>query len=340
MNNFEIIVTMDSEKRKKLNLFSGLIVTGIVVIIVMMIGIFVAKPEPEIITGEAEATEYRVSGKLPGRIEKYYFQEGDHVTKGDTVVFINSPEIQAKLEQVTAARKAAQAQNSKAIHGARKEQIAGAYDMWQKALVGEDITKKSFDRVQALYDKKVVSAQKRDEVEAQYQAAVATANAAKTQYDMAVNGAQKEDIMAAQALVERAEGAVDEVESYLDEIYLRSPVDGEVEECFPKTGELIGTGSPVMSIVDLNDMWLTFNIREDLLKDITVDRIIKVQVPALGDQTYEARVTFIKAMMSYATWRATKTTAKFDAKTFEVKAVPMEDIPSLRPGMTVIIVDK
>lgn len=324
-------------KKRKADLWGGLIALVVVIVIVMIIGIFVAKPEAEVISGEAEATEYRISGKLPGRIAKYYFEEGDQVHKGDTVVYLDSPEIQAKLEQATAAKKAAAAQNAKAHGGARKEQIAGAYEMWQKAEVGVDITKKSLDRVQTLYDKHVISAQKRDEVDAQYRAALATAKAAKTQYDMAMNGAQREDIQAAQALVDRAQGAVDEVSSYLGEICLTSPVDGEVSERFPKVGELIGTGSPVMSIVDLNDMWLTFNIREDQLKNITMGSTIKFRVPALGDKVYTAKVTYLKAMMSYATWRATKTSGQFDAKTFSVKARPTQAVKNLRPGMTVLL---
>jgi HlyD family secretion protein len=331
---------MNSTKRRKANLWRGLIAIGIIVFLVMIIGIFLYDKDKDVIYGEAEATEYRVSGKLPGRIEEYYFEEGDQVKKGDTLVFINSPEIQAKLAQARAAKKAASAQNAKAHAGARKEQIAGALALYQKAQVGVDITKKSFDRVQSLYEKNVVPQQKRDEVEAQYKAALATADAAKTQYDMAVNGAQREDIMAAQALVERAEGAVSEVTSYLDEINLVSPVDGEVTERFPKVGELVGSGSPIMSIVDLKDIWFTFNVREDQLKDMTVGTEINVMVPALGEKTYKAKVTFMKAMMSYATWRATKHTAKFDAKTFEVKARPVNEIPNLRPGMTVLIVNK
>ncbi|MBR4804175.1 MAG: efflux RND transporter periplasmic adaptor subunit, partial [Bacteroidales bacterium] len=272
---------MSKTTRKKANLWRGLIAIGVIVIAVMVIGIIIYQQQDEVIVGEAEATEYRVSGKLPGRIEEYYFEEGDQVKKGDTLVFINSPEIQAKLAQARAAKKAASAQNAKAHAGARKEQIAGALALYQKAQVGVDITKKSFDRVQTLYEKNVIPQQKRDEVEAQYKAALATADAAKTQYDMAVNGAQREDIMAAQALVERAEGAVSEVSSYLDEINLTSPVDGEVTERFPKVGELVGSGSPIMSIVDLKDMWFTFNVREDKLKDMSVGTEITIQIPAL-----------------------------------------------------------
>ena len=213
----------------------------------------------------------------------------------------------------------------------------GAYEMWQKAEVGVEITKKSFDRVQKLFDKEVIPAQKRDEAEAQYRAAIATAKAAKSQYDMALNGAEKEDKEAALALVNRANGAVNEVESYLGETYIISPSSGEVTEIFPNRGDLVGTGAPLMGITDMSDMWFTFSVREDLLKEMNTGTTVKIKIPALGDKTYEAKITFMKAMASYATWRSTKVGGQFDAKTFEIKAKPTEAISGLRPGMSAII---
>lgn len=328
---------MEEKRENKHNLLIGLVALLAVIVVVAAVGYFISRPEKVILQGEAEATEYRVSGKVPGRIEKFYVIEGQQVHKGDTLVAIDSPEIRAKLMQATAARSAAEAQNRKAIVGARQEQIVAAYEMWQKAKAGEDIMDKSFQRVDRLFEKGVVSQQKRDEAEAQYKAATATAKAAESQYNMAVNGAQKEDRDAALALVERAEGAVSEVESYMSELYLRAPADGEVTELFPKQGELVGTGSPIMSITDLDDVWFTFSIREDLLDKIAVGRTVSLTIPALGKSTYNATVTSMNAMMSYATWRATKASGQFDAKTFEVKAHPVDKIENLRPGMSAII---
>lgn len=327
------------ENTKKQSLI-GVGVLIAVVVVLAVVGLIVLRPEPEVLMGEAEASEYRVSGKVPGRVEEFYVHEGDQVKAGDTLVFINSPEVSAKLEQAQAARSAASAQAGKAKKGARQQQITAAYQMWQKAQVGVDIAKKSLDRVQSLYDKKVVSAQKRDEVEAQYKAAVATANAAKSQYDMALEGAQQEDKEAALALVAQANGAIAEVQSYMGERYLTAPCDGEVVEIYPKRTELIGTGSPVMSIVDMSDMWFTFSVREDLLGNLKVGKVVEVTIPALGDGTYQARVTYLRAMASYATWRATKNNGQYDMKSFDVRMVPVEEIPSLRPGMTAIIKSK
>jgi HlyD family secretion protein len=323
-------------KKKNQDLRTGLFALIVVIVIIFIIGLIVNRPEPTIIQGEADASELRISGKVPGRIKQFLTEEGTQVKAGDTLVIIDSPELAAKLEQANAAENAAQAQNKKAIKGARKEQILGAYEMWQKSLVGVDIAKKSYDRVQHLFDKGVVSAQKRDEGEAQYKAAVATANGAKSQYDMALNGAEPEDKEAALALVNRAKGAVNEVKLYLKEINLTSPINGEVTEIYPKRGELVGTGAPIMSIVDLNDIWFTFNVREDLLGELKMGKTFKVKVPALKNQVIEVKVNYIKALASYATWKATKTTGQFDVKTFEVRARPTAKVADLRPGMTAL----
>ncbi len=323
-------------KKKNKDLRTGLIALIIVVILIFIVGLIINRPEPIIIQGEADASEIRISGKITGRINQFNVEEGSKVNMGDTLVIIDSPELSAKLEQANAAESAAQAQNKKAIKGARKEQIMGAFEMWQKAQVGVDISKKSYDRVQHLFEKGVVTAQKRDEAEAQYKAAVATANAAKSQYDMAKNGAESEDKEAALALVDRAKGAVNEVKSYFKEITLTSPINGEVTDVYPKRGELVGAGAPIMSIVDLNDIWFSFNVREDLLGELKMGKTFKVKVPALNNQIVEVKVTYIKALASYATWKATKTTGQFDVKTFEVRARPTAKVENLRPGMTAL----
>ena len=231
-----------------------------------------------------------------------------------------------------------QAQSAKARNGARQEQIAGAYELWQQALVQEDVMKKSLDRMQNLYDQKVVAAQKYDEVKAKYDAAVAQARAAKSQYDLALSGARAEDKAAAEALVRQAEGAVREVDSYLEQLYLISPADGIISNVYPKQGELVGEGSPVMTVTDLSDVWFTFNIREDQLEGMNIGDTMTVRVPALGGAEFEAAVNYMAVRESYATWKATRETDQYDARTFEVRAVPTETVKGLLPGMTVLIV--
>ena len=314
--------------KKNYNLLIGVGALVGVVLLIALVGYLVSKPRPRVIQGEAEATEYRISCMVPGHVTELYCREGQQVHKGDTVAFIDSPQVRAKLAQAQAARSAAQAQSAKARNGARKEQIAGAYELWQQALVQED----------TLYDQKVISAQKYDETKAQYDAAVAQAKAAKSQYDMALDGARAEDRAAAAALVHQADGAIQEVDSYLQELYLVSPADGIISSVYPRQGELVGQGSPVATVTDLSDIWFTFNIREDELHSMQTGDVLTVKVPALDGRTLKARVNYMAVRESYATWKATKETDQYDAKTFEVRAVPEERAEGLRPGMTVLVV--
>jgi len=324
--------------KRSYNLLIGLAALIAILLSVSVIGYIVSRPRPVVIQGEAEASEYRVSGKIPGRIEAFYADEGQLVHKGDTLVLIDSPEIRSKILEAQAAKAAAVAQKDKAMNGARREQIAGAYELWQKAIVGEEVMRKSFERIRTLHDQKVVSDQKYDEVEAQYRAAVATTKAARSQYSMAVNGARQEDKDAAVALVERADAAVQLVNAYKEEIKLTAPVDGIISNRYPKVGELVGQGSPIMTVQDLSDMWFTFNIREDRLHSMQNGDHITLSIPALDGREIGATVYYIAARESYATWKATRETGEFDTRTFEVRARPDHEVDGLRPGMSAILI--
>lgn len=326
---------MANEKKVsgKVLMFTGIV---IIVFLVAVFGFIFWEPVPEVIQGEAEATEVRISGKVPGRIAEFLVNEGDWVKKGDTVAILDSPEVMAKFNQAQAAEDAAQALSDKAQKGAREEQKAMAFQTWKKAQAALEVARKSYERVKKLFEGEVMSAQKLDEAEANYKAMLATEQAVKAQYEMAKNGAEKEDKMAAEAQVNRAKGAVEEVSSYIKETFLISPIDGEISERYPKVGELVGTGSPVMNVLDLEDMWVVFNVREDLLGDLKMGAEFTGYIPALGNKEVPLKVTYLKNMGTYAAWRATKTTGQYDAKTFEVKAVPMEKVEGLRPGMSVL----
>ncbi|MBR0169471.1 MAG: efflux RND transporter periplasmic adaptor subunit [Bacteroidales bacterium] len=324
-------------KENNKSLVAGLSAIIGAVVIVALVGLFAIRPQPELITGEADASEYRVSNMVPGHVDTIYVHEGDRVHAGDTLAHIGSRQVDAKMMQATAARSAATAQSQKAKHGARDQQVEMARQVWQKAQAAEEVYRKSYERVKGLKEKGVVAQQKLDEVEAQYKVAQADCAAAEQQYLMAKEGAQKEDIAAAAALVDRAGGAVAEVQSYLDDSYLIAPCDGVVLELFAKVGDLIGTGSPVVSILDMSDSWFFFSVREDMLKGIENGDSVKVRIPALGEQRYSCKVSKVQAMASYATWRATKTNGQYDVKSFDVKVVPTEPIEGLRAGMTAIL---
>ena len=205
----------NSQSKSNKNLILVFITIVGIIIAIIVVGLFLLKPGDEIVQGQAEANETRISGKLTGRIAHFYVEEGQNVKKGDTLVSIFSADAEAKLMQVEAQRQAAIAQNKKVDAGARKQVIQSAFEMWTKAQAGLEIAQKSYDRIEALYQKGVTSAQKRDEVFANFKAMQATEKAAKSQYDLALEGAQVEDKQMAAAMVEKANAGIDEVESYL-----------------------------------------------------------------------------------------------------------------------------
>ncbi len=309
------------------------------VVVVGLIGFFLLDRSLETIQGELEVSEYRISSKVPGRILELRVKEGDYVHVGDTLAILDAPEVQAKKTQAQSAEDAAAALSDLAQAGARQEQVSGAYQLWQQAKAGLEIAQKTYERVQRLFDEGVMTAQKRDEALANYKALQAQEKAAKSQYDMAVNGARQQEKRAAQAQVNRARGAVQEVQSYIRETVQISNVEGEVSSIYPKVGELIGTGSPIMSISVMSDLWGTFNVREDQLNGLKIGDTFTAFAPAFNKEI-KMKVFYIKDEGSYAVWKATKANGQYDLKTFEVKARPEEVFEGLRPGMSLIIKEK
>lgn len=317
------------------------LMTTVVIVICLIaamaiVGFICLKPGPDTIQGQGEATEIRVSGKLPGRVDKIFVEEGQHVKAGDTLVHIVSTLVDARLEQAQAMENAAQATNRKVDAGTRTQIISAARDLWTQAKAATGITKKTYDRMQSLFEKGVISEQKRDEAKAAYDAAVAGESAAKSQYELAKSGAQAEDKQAAEAMVDVAKGSIKEVNALLEDQYLTAPCDGVIVVVYPNESELVATGAPIMTL-QKDDHWAVFNVRETALKDIKLGSTIKVNIPAL-DKTIDMKVFYIKDLGTYANWQATKATGDYDARTFQIKARPAQPIEDFRPGMSAILV--
>lgn len=313
-----------------------LIVIGVITI-VSLVGWFLWKPAPVLLQGEIGATSYKISSQMPGRVDSLLVQRGQLVKRGDLIYIVRSKTIDAKLTQAEAMKTVASAQNTKVDNGVRKQVLNQAYQMWQSALQAQTLAEKTYNRIKNLYESGVVPAQKFDEATAAYNVAKNNANAAESGYSMASEGAQVEDRRSAQALVSQAQGAVEEVESYLEDGYQYAPVDGQIASVIAQQGELIGAGLPVVTLVDLSDAWVSFNVKETLLPKFVMGKKFIANMPALG-RDVEFEVTYISPEAAYATWSATRTTGEFDIKTFEVRAKPTEkNIPNLRTGMSALV---
>ncbi len=324
-------------KKKDRALLAAIAVFVVMIAAVAIMGLVLSTPPTEDTQGQADCEIVRVSGKLPGRVVKFYVHEGDFVHKGDTLVSIYSSTVDAKLYQAKSVQEAANATTQKAENGTRGELKTGAYNVWQQAIAAETITQKTYQRMQNLYEQGVVSEQKRDEARAAYESASAAVRAAKSQYDMAQNGAQSEDKAAARSMANAARGSVMEVQSLLEDQILVAPCDGEVSEIYPHEGELVSLGAPIMSLSRLDDMWVSFNVREEALVNLPVGKEINVTIPALGGKETRMKIFYVHDRGSYAVWNATKAYGQYDSKTFEVKARPTEAIQDFRPGMSVLL---
>lgn len=328
--------TSPAQKKESRAIIVSVLVVVIGVAILAIIGFCLMREPDSLLEGQAEATSVRISGKLPGRVVDLYVKEGDMVKQGDTLVHIHSSLAEARLMQAEAIETAASAQNTKIDRGTRSQLITAAEQLVAQAAAARTIAEKTYRRMENLYNEQVVSEQRRDEAKAAYDAAVAGEKAAQAQLSMAKQGAQSEDKISAASMVNAAKGGVDEVNALLEDQYLTAPCDGQIDQIYPEISELVSLGSPIMSLLKVSDKYVVFNVREELLSEMKQGSRIKIIIPALDKKEVEAEIYYIRDMGNYATWRATKATGDWDSRTFQIKARPLENIPDLRPGMTVL----
>lgn len=324
------------DKTKKYLTISFIIVL-IAVIIISSIGMLLLKKKPVVLQGQIEATEIRISGKLPGRIDTFLVKEGQNVKVGDTLVIINSPEAQAKYQQVNALENIAKYQHQKIDEGTRKQIVASVKQLWNKSKSDLHLAKTTYDRIQTLYKDSIVTSQRKDEVEALYNAAVANERACYEQYQMALDGAQIQDKKSARSLVTAAQGTVNEVQALLQDARLVAPESGQISAIFPKRGELVGAGMPIMNLIVLDDVHVVLNVREDRLPLFKMGDTFFADVPAIAAKDIEFKINYISPLGSFATWKSTKQTGSYDLRTFEIHALPVQQIDELRPGMSVLL---
>ncbi len=318
----------------------AIITAALVLVLTLWVGITFYKayqPKPLQLQGEITAQNYNISSKVPGRVSKIFVKKGDKVKVGDAIFSIYSPEVEAKLKQAKAAKAAANAQKKQANNGARKQEVRAAFEQYRKAKAAEELMQKTYNRVQKLYEEGVLSEQKRDEVYTKYLAAKHTSVAAHQIALMAKEGAREELKEAADAQEQVYEGKVDEVEAFVKETKQYAFHNGEVSGVLIHEGELAPTGFPVVTLVDMDDVWARVSVREDYLHFFKKGTTLQVKIPALSDKLYTFVVSYIAVQGDFASWRATESGKGFDMKSFEVELRPKEKIEGLRVGMSVLI---
>ncbi len=318
----------------------GLFAVGVAfsLVLIGIAGFLLMRKPPLVVQGEVDATEIKLAPKVVGRVQALQVHKGDQVKKGQMLALLESQDLQAKLEQARAAMELAKEEHIKAIRGSRVEDICAQSNLWVKAKSVTEQAERTVNRFRKLQATDAVSLQQLQDSERDWEVAHSSERAARAGFDLAVAGSREEDKLAAAARYKQMSKTVEELEALVAELKLTSPIAGEVQDRIVEEGELVSPGLPVVSIVNLQDVWVTFNLREDLLANIRMGSTFRVRVPALGNKELPIKVNYIAAKGDFATWRATKATGDFDLKTFEVRAVPAEPTEGLRPGMSALAV--
>lgn len=329
-------MTADESKANAASLRKPAIVLGAFCVVVAL-GLWLALRKPaDLVQGMADADTIKVSAKITARVAKLLVREGDRVEAGQALFELDSPEVRAKEGQVAAQLEAAEAQAAKADEGARAEDIRAAEANWQRAVAAAELARRTQGRVENLYKEGVVTLQKRDEVAAQARSADQAAAAARAQYDLALSGTRSQDKQTAQAQVRQARAGLAEVEASRAETRGVAPAAGEINRRLVDVGELVPAGYPVFTLIDPERLWVAFHLREDQFAGLKVGQKLVGRIPALNRDGVPFEVYFINPAGDYATWRATRQSAGYDVRSFEVRARPAAKIADFRPGMSVL----
>jgi HlyD family secretion protein len=311
------------------------IIVGIVVVAIAALSIwYLVRPQPLLVQGEADATRFDIAARVDGRVAEVPVERGQNVAAGAVLVRIDNPETVAKNEQALAAKIVAEAQLANINVGTRAETIAARKAALERAEASVVLAQKTYDRVSQLARDGNAPIARLDQATDSLHESQRAVDQAKSAYDQAVNGYTKEEHEIAQANVAKAVADIKAVQSILDQMVVYAPVATQVYQRNVEPGEYVAPGVPLVTLIDLNDLWIHFDLREDLVRTIKVGDRFDVRIPALDDRHVTVEVKLIATKGEYASWRATRATGDFDLRTFSIRAYPVDKVPEMRPGMS------
>jgi HlyD family secretion protein len=316
---------------------AAILVTLIIVGIIALSLWYVVQPQPLLVQGEADARRIDIAARIDGRVAERPVDRGQNVTAGQVLVSIDNPELLTKLKEAQAAQAVAAADLARINVGTRAEVVNARRAALASAQANLTLQQQTYDRTRQLTEKDFASVQKLDEATAALDVAHRTLEQAKAALDEAVTGYTAEEHQVAEASLVKAKAAIATLQAQVDELTVTAPASAQVYQIGTEVGEYVSPGVPLLSLVDLGDVWLRFDLREDLVKRLKIGDKVVVRIPALGDRAVTVEVRTIATKGEYAGWRATRATGDFDLRTFEVRAYPVDKPPELRPGMSAYV---
>jgi HlyD family secretion protein len=314
------------------------IIVGVVIAALAGLSIwYLVRPQPLLVQGEVDATRYDIAARVDGRVGEVPVERGQNVAAGAVLVRIDNPETIAKNDQALAARIVAGAQLANVNVGTRPEVIAQRKAELERAQASVVLAQKTYDRVSQLAEHGNAPIARLDQATDSLHEGQRAVDEAQSAYDQAVNGYTKEEHEIAEANVGKAIADIKAVQSTIDQMVVYAPVASQVYQRNVEPGEYVAPGVPLITLIDLDDLWIHFDLREDLVKSLKVGDRFDVRIPALGDRRIPVEVKLIATKGEYASWRATRATGDFDLRTFSIRAYPVEKVPELRPGMSAYV---
>jgi HlyD family secretion protein len=311
------------------------IVVGVIVAAIAGLSIwFLVRPQPLLVQGEVDATRLDIAARIDGRVADIPVTRGENVAAGAVLVRIDNPENIAKREQAVAGKVVADAQLANINAGTRAEVIAARKAALERAQASVVLAQKTYDRISQLAEHGNAPQARLDQVTDTLHENQRAADQAKSAYEQAVNGYTAEERQIAVANVQKAASDIAAVQSIIDQMVITAPLAAQVYKRNVEPGEYISPGVPLVTLIDLNDLWIHFDLREDLVRTLKVGDRFAVRIPALADRRITVEVKLIATKGEYASWRATRATGDFDLRTFSIRAYPVEQVPELRPGMS------
>ena len=311
------------------------IVVGVIVAAIAGLSIwFLVRPQPLLVQGEVDATRLDIAARIDGRVADIPVTRGENVAAGAVLVRIDNPENIAKREQAVAGKVVADAQLANINAGTRPEVIAARKAALERAQASVVLAQKTYDRISQLAEHGNAPEARLDQVTDTLHENQRAADQAKSAYEQAVNGYTAVERQIAVANVQKAASDIAAVQSIIDQMVITAPVAAQVYKRNVEPGEYISPGVPLVTLIDLNDLWIHFDLREDLVRTLKVGDRFAVRIPALADRRITVEVKLIATKGEYASWRATRATGDFDLRTFSIRAYPVEQVPELRPGMS------
>jgi HlyD family secretion protein len=296
---------------------------------------YLVQPQPLLVQGEADATRIDIAARVDGRVAERRVHRGENVTAGQVLVTIDNPQLLTKLKEAEAARAVAMADLKRIEVGTRAEVVAARKAALASAEASARLAEQTYDRTKQLTARDFASVQKLDEATATLDVARRSQQQAKLALEEAVAGFTVEERGVAQAAVVKADAAIATLQADVAELTVKAPAAAQVYQTSIDPGEYVSPGVPLLALVDVSDVWLRFDLREDLVKGLKIGDRFEVLAPALGDRPIAVVIRRIATRGEYAGWRATRATGDFDLRTFEIRAYPVDRVPGLRPGMSV-----